>query len=162
MQNSSSSPVVSITQEAIDPCLIFECGQAFRFNKVSRDTYFGVVEGRVLFVRKTKEGMDLYPVMRRDMEFWREYFDLGSSYRKIIRSFPKKSVLKEAVREFPGLRLLNQPPFETLITFIISANNNIKRIKGIVEKLCAAAGQPIEQEKGSASFHFRRRKRWPI
>lgn len=136
--------VIKVTGERIDIALTFECAQAFRFQKTENGAYLGVAGKKPVFVRQNGEGMDLYPVEREAFQhFWYDYFDLGLNYQNILALFRQDPILNRAVEEFPGLRLLNQQPFETLITFIISSNNNEKRIRGIVERLCEAAGEPI-------------------
>ncbi len=146
MQAVFSGDKASVTGERIKSKLVFECGQAFRFNPCNGG-YFGVAKGRGLFVSDNPAGgIDLYPVTKGEYEtLWYDYFDLSLPYGRVYSAFAEEDeILKEAAREFSGLRLLNQEPFETLVSFIISANNNEKRIKSIVENLCAAAGEKRE------------------
>ncbi len=72
------------------------------------------------------------------------YFDLETDYRTVLSGFSSDAVLEASLRFAPGIRVLNQPPFEALISFIISANNNISRIISIVDRLCERYGERFE------------------
>ena len=123
---------------------IFECGQSFRFDKI-KDGYEGVAMGEYLRVTKKPEGYLLYPCTPESYEKkWRHYFDLDRDYACLFaEAGPLDSVLKESLSCGWGLRIINQPPFETLISFIVSANNNVGRIRKIVRQLCETFGEPF-------------------
>ncbi len=133
-----------LTGEQMDPALIFNCGQAFRFEQEETGAYRGIAYGRQIWCRKTPNGMELFPVTPEEMEaIWKGYFDLDFCYPPEDARFSSDAVLREAAQCCAGLRILRQEPFETIITFILSANNNIARIRGIVKKLCELAGEQI-------------------
>ena len=67
-------------------------------------------------------------------EIWFDYFDFGRDYDVLKADFGANEMLREACEFAPGIRVLHQEPWEAFITFIISQNNNIARIKGIVER----------------------------
>jgi N-glycosylase/DNA lyase len=91
----------------------------------------------------------------RREKFWRNYFDLGRDYTKIKRILSTEdSVMTRAVRLGGGIRILNQNKWETLISFIISQNNNIPRIKGCIEALCREHGRNIGLLKGVPLYAF--------
>ena len=69
---------------------------------------------------------------------------MDRNYSEIIEKISTNEVLKNASEYGKGIRVLNQPPWETLCSFIISQNNNIKRIKGIISRLCETYGEKIE------------------
>lgn len=123
-----------------------DCGQSFRWTKQSDGSFKGVAFGKCVSVRL--EGTDLYieNASKKDFEnIWYDYFDLSLDYGKVRAEIANlHPVLKEAAQYAPGIRILRQEPYETLCTFIISQNNNIKRIKGIVQRLCENFGEPIE------------------
>ncbi len=125
---------------------IFECGQCFRWNKNEDGSYTGIAFGRVLTLSKNGDEV----VFSDDAEIWTEYFDLNTDYGEIKRILSKDEVTKKAIEKGQGIRILKQDFFETVISFIISQNNNIPRIKGIVEKLCEKYGREIE--KGCYAF----------
>lgn len=123
-----------------------DCGQAFRWNEKSADTWHGVAYGKYLELEKLKDGtVVLYNTTKTDFEnIWCDYFDLNRDYAEIITAISSNQILKTAAEFGKGIRVLNQEPWETLCSFIISQNNNIKRIKGIIERLCENFGEKID------------------
>ena len=125
----------------LDLAQTLDCGQSFRWVEID-----GKFSG-VAFDRKVTmylENTDLYieNTTSDDFEkYWRKYLDLDLNYEKIRQEISLlHPVMKEACTYAPGIRILQQEPWEALCTFIISQNNNIKRIKGIVERLCENFG----------------------
>lgn len=124
---------------------IFDCGQCFRFNRLDDTTYFGVAKGRALRISQVGDEVTLYSTTEDDFKnIWFDYFDLGRDYGKIKSRLSLDPVMKEAISYGDGIRILNQDLWEAVISFIISASNNIPRIKGIIERFCAAFGEEIE------------------
>ncbi len=123
-----------------------DCGQAFRFEALSDTKWGGVACDRYIELERTEDGkIILYNVTKEDFEnIWCDYFDLNRNYSEIIEKISQNEVLKVASQYGNGIRVLNQPPWETLCSFIISQNNNIKRIKGIISRLCEGFGEKIE------------------
>ena len=116
---------------------IFECGQCFRWNKEEDGSYTGVFANNVINVSKTTKGIYFKGVCEKDIvNTVIDYFDLDRDYNEIKRTLAKvDNNMKESIRYGEGIRILNQDLWETIISFIISANNNIPRIKGIIERL---------------------------
>ena len=122
-----------------------DCGQSFRWGKNEDGTFTGVVRGVVAKAKYENGTLTLESNSELERKMWESYFDLGLDYAEIKSNLSKMHpVLKEASSYAGGIRILNQEPFEALITFIISQNNNISRIKGIVERLCENFGEEIE------------------
>lgn len=123
-----------------------DCGQAFRFEPLNDNKWCGIACDRYLEIEKLPDGaVVLYNVSQKEFEdIWCDYFDLNRNYSKIIEEISKNEVLRTASEYGKGIRVLNQPPWETLCSFIISQNNNIKRIKGIIGRLCETYGEKIE------------------
>ncbi len=145
---------VLLTGECIKPSVVFECGQCFRFDADSEGVYTGVAHAHALKVRERDGGLFLYPVTQAEFDaIWRDYFDLSASYADIERGFESDATLAGTVECARGMRLLNQERFETLISFIVSANNNIGRIKKIIVALCERAGESFSCE-GREYFAF--------
>lgn len=116
------------------PQHIFECGQAFRWNKKEDSSYDIVAFEKMLNVKKEDKDIVLTGTNLEDFHnIWYDYFDLGRDYYKIKEELSKDPILKEAIEFGWGMRILNQEPFETVISFIISANNQISRIKKSIE-----------------------------
>ena len=119
-----------------------DCGQAFRWVCDEKNVWSGVAYNRFLKLEKLTDGtVVLYNTTAEDFEnIWKDYFDFSRDYGEIIKILSENSVLKQACEYSHGIRILNQEPFETLCSFIISQNNNIKRIKGIISRLCENFG----------------------
>ena len=123
-----------------------DCGQSFRWKRNDNGSFSGVAFNRA--VTMDLIGTDLYidNAPMEDYDLWYNYLDLQLDYGKIRNDISKlHPVLKEASAYAPGIRILRQDPWEALCTFIISQNNNIKRIKGIVERLCENFGEKLSQ-----------------
>lgn len=122
-----------------------DCGQSFRWVENEDKSFSGVVRGIVATAFYEKGTLTIESDFDLDEKMWKEYFDLDLDYGKIKNDLSKMHpVLEEASMYAGGIRILNQEPFEALITFIISQNNNIGRIKGIVERLCENFGECID------------------
>lgn len=125
---------------------IFECGQCFRWKKEEDDSYTGIAFGRVLNVKSDYEKgiVVLKNTTLKDFEeIWYNYFDLSRDYGKIKTILSEDDILKGAIEYGRGIRILNQEPWELVISFIISANNNIPRISKSIDILSEMFGEPI-------------------
>ena len=124
---------------------IFECSQCFRWNKQEDGSYTGVFKGNILNVQKQDNDIIFNGLLNGDIkEIVEDYFDLNRNYEEIKENLSKiDKYLKESVEYGKGIRILNQNLWETIISFIISANNNIPRIKGIIERLSQKYGREI-------------------
>lgn len=133
----------------------FFSGQCFRWKKAEYG-YIGVVNRKIVLVYpQDNNTFDIYncsPDEFKKFFYW--YFDLDKDYDLILKELSEHDeILKKAVEKYRGMRLLNQEPFECMISFIISQNNNIKRIQMLVERLCQAYGEKIEY-RGFSSWTF--------
>lgn len=135
--------------EAFEPSHIFECGQCFRWNKELDESYTGVFKENVLNVKKEENKITFKGVCNGPIEeVVADYFDFSTDYEKIKRKLEKvDDYLKEGIAFGSGIRILNQDLWETIISFIISANNNIPRIKGIIKRICEKYGNEINWNK---------------
>ncbi|MBR0426671.1 MAG: 8-oxoguanine DNA glycosylase [Clostridia bacterium] len=133
-------------QESFELKDIFECGQCFRWNENEDGTYTGVINKGVLNVEKQGKKVIFTSVLDGDIEeIVRFYFDLDRNYEEIKAQLSNiDKYLKTSVEYGKGIRILNQDLWETIISFIISANNNIPRIKGIIERISEKYGTEIE------------------
>lgn len=130
------------------PCLNIElclfCGQAFRWRKNSDGSFHGVVLGKVTDIEQTKDKIIFKNTSQEDfLSLWLDYFDLKSDYVSITDKFRGDEHLAAALDEYYGIRILHQQPWEALCSFIISQNNNIPRISGIIDRLCESFGEKI-------------------
>lgn len=127
----------------------FNCGQCFRWNQIQTEDFIGVAFGKVVKISKDNDRIILSgdSVTRDFDKIWCNYFDLGTDYNKIKSNLSKiDHNLDLACKYAPGIHILKQEPWETLCSFIISQNNNIPRIKGIIERLCRYFGDEIKPE----------------
>ena len=124
---------------------IFDCGQCFRWNIEEDGSYTGVFKGNVLNVKKHKNKIRFKGICNGNIkEIVEDYFDLKRDYKKIKETLSKiDTFMEESIKYGSGIRILNQDLWETIISFIISANNNIPRIKGIIERLSKNYGKEI-------------------
>lgn len=121
-----------------------DCGQAFRWREIAENVWQGVAFGRLLTLEKSGNTLIFHNTTKSQfLDIWQSYFDLDRDYDKIITEISGNEILKTASSFGQGIRILNQEPWETLCSFIISQNNNIKRIKGIIERLCSTFGEDM-------------------
>ena len=125
---------------------IFDCGQCFRWNKQENGSYTGVFKGNVMNVKKEQDEIIFKGICNGNIkDVVEEYFDLNRDYEKIKEQLKNiDENVKKSVEYGQGIRILNQDLWEMIISYIISANNNIPRIKGIIEKLSKKYGNMIE------------------
>ena len=136
---------IEIKCENFEPKDVFECGQCFRWNREDDGSYTGVFHKNVLNVKKQDEKIVF--TGNCNLQKIKDYFDLNRDYKSIIDKLEVvDDNLKNSISYGKGIRILNQDLWETIISFIISANNNIPRIKGIIERISKAYGEKIEFE----------------
>lgn len=137
------------------PKHIFECGQCFRWDREEDGSYTGVVYDKVINVKKDSNDVVLTNTSRKDFEnIWFDYLDLGRNYGQIKQDLANDPVLSEAIKHGEGIRILNQDPWEILISFIISANNRISMIKKSIKTLSERYGEYIGEYKGEKYYSF--------
>ncbi len=129
--------------ENFDLAHTLDCGQAFRWAEKENGIWQGVAFNKYLELEKLSDGtIILYNTTENDFKgIWCDYFDFNRDYNEIILKISGNEVLRTASEFGKGIRVLNQEPWETLCSFIISQNNNIKRIKGIISRLCENFGE---------------------
>ncbi len=124
---------------------ILECGQCFRWEKKSELDYIVIAYGRVIEVVQDGDKVTILNSNKEDFNnIWLTYFDLERDYSKIKEELSKDAILKKSVDFGYGIRLLNQDPFELVISFIISARNSIPSIKKTIKKISERWGEKIE------------------
>lgn len=123
----------------------FDCGQAFRWQAIDSNTWEGIALGRKIRIGKTDTEIVLYDCALLEYEEkWKAYLDIDRDYGNIINTVSQNEILKKAAEINSGIRILKQDKWEALCSFIISQNNNIPRIKGIIERLCEHFGNPLQ------------------
>ncbi|MDD4003271.1 MAG: DNA glycosylase [Clostridia bacterium] len=119
---------------------ILSSGQVFRFNPYKQG-YLLYAGSHIAYLCQSG---DETVIECSDEDYFYNYFDLNTDYRKITEKIKKYSFMQDALNAGRGIRILRQERLETLISFIISANNNIKRISNIIQKICLALGEKKE------------------
>lgn len=123
-----------------------DCGQCFRWDEIEENTFVGVVGDRVCKINQTDDTVTFYDTDETTFNtVWRDYFDFDLDYNSIRKEICKDEIMQKAGDYASGIRILKQDAWETICSFIISQNNNIKRIKGIVKRLCDTFGEPITE-----------------
>ena len=125
---------------------IFECGQCFRWDEESDGSYTGIVGKNVINVKQVENRVIFSSYGADNLEkLVINYFDLTRNYEEIKDKLSKiDEHLARSIKYGSGIRILNQDLWETIISFIISANNNIPRIKGIINRISKNYGEKIE------------------
>ena len=132
--------------KSFEPKHIFECGQCFRWDEEPDGSYTGIVKDNVINVKKVDNTVYFTSLGADNLKNLVDYyFDLGRDYEKIKETLSEiDEYLENSIRYGNGIRILNQDLWETIISFIISANNNIPRIKGIINRISQKYGNKIE------------------
>ncbi len=123
---------------------IFECGQIFRFEEVEENDFIVIAFGKLIEVKEEGNNVVIYNTNEEEFNrIWLNYFDLNRDYSDIKEELSKDILLKQSIEFGYGVRVLNQDPFEMLLSFIISARNNIPSIKKTVNKISVKWGKQI-------------------
>lgn len=140
--------MINLESRDFDAAATFDCGQCFRWD-ANDGIYTGIADGRVC---RVSGSTIMCP--DSDNEFWQNYFCTDKDYGKLktdlLNADPK---LKPCIEYGSGIRILRQPLWETVVSFIISANNNIPRIRKIISALCKSFGTSI-QYAGETFYSF--------
>lgn len=122
-----------------------DCGQSFRWEEIEPNRFHGIAGSHPLDIRQ--EGNQVIFENTKEeifQSFWCNYFDFDADYSAWKRILCLDPVLRQACNYAGGIRILRQEPWEALCSFIISQNNNIPRIKGIISRFCQNFGQPLK------------------
>ena len=129
---------------------IFDCGQCFRWEKQEDESYVGAALGKV--VRVSMQGKDVIIDNCTEEDYntlWKCYLDMDRDYSAIKEGLSRgDEVLEKASKYGYGIRILKQDFWETVVSFIISQNNNIPRIKGCIESISRTFGERIGEFGG--------------
>lgn len=133
---------------------VVECGQCFRWKKVTDSNYIGVAYGRVIEVVQEGDKIQILNTTEEDFNnIWQEYFDFNRDYSEVKDKLIDDELLKKSMEFGYGVRVLNQEPFEILISFIISARNSIPVISKTINNISKKYGTKL-QYKGEDYYTF--------
>ncbi len=133
----------TIQNDNFDIRRTFLCGQCFRWREEENGWFSGVAGGKFLRISQNGNTITLHGISEGDVPFWENYFDMKTDYAAYVDTCSADETLRKACAGSGGIRILRQQPFEALISFIISQNNNIPRIAGIIGRLCESFGERI-------------------
>lgn len=123
-----------------------ESAQSFRWRPYE-GWYYGVIEGRLLKIRQEDQVLILASSADEDSAglktFLRHYLDLNRDLPAVLRAVDIDACIREAIKTFWGMRVLNQGLWECLASYVLSQNNNVPRIKGIIQRLSARFGERV-------------------
>lgn len=144
IKTKAGAAVITVT--GLDLKQTLDCGQSFRWDERPDGSFYGTAFGKAVTVRLQKDTLYLDGATVKEAKgIWTDYFDLRFDYAAVRDGLSRlHPVLREAAAFAPGMHILNQDSWEALCSFIISQNNNIKRIKGIVTRLCECFGEERE------------------
>ncbi len=159
MQNLHTNTDCFITDRPknFDLSQIFDCGQCFRFNRSESDqnTYEGIAFSKFLKISQDDKKIYFHGIPEAEYtQIWKDFFDTDRDYQAIIDGFCDDNSLFTAAKTYSGIRILKQDMWETLCSFIISQNNNIPRIKGIIENMSKTYGEPVLCFDGTTRYAF--------
>lgn len=130
--------MITFNSEYFDAAATVACGQLFRYHAEGEG--YRIYAGKNTALVATAGAVT---TVEGDDDFFRIYFDLDTDYKEIAARCAAFPEVGEVAVRGRGIRILRQDLFETLISFILSANNNIPRIQGIIERLCAQYGDDM-------------------
>lgn len=136
--------MIELSTKDFDIRQILDCGQIFRYEKIDEGKYFVYSLDKRCLVEQKGDCVKIYS---KDKDYFWHYFDLDRDYSEIKDMLRQKPFMANAVEYGSGIRILNQDRWEMLISFIISANNHIPRIKGIIRRLCDKLGKDMGEYK---------------
>ena len=135
---------------------IFDCGQCFRWERNEDGSYTGIAFGRVAKIDydPDEKVLMIHGADEEDFEaVWKDYLDLDRDYGEIKTVLAEKDpVIRQAIEYGHGIRILNQEKWETLLSFIISQNNNIPRIKKCINSLAETLGEYVGEYEGKKYY----------
>ncbi|MBR6688509.1 MAG: 8-oxoguanine DNA glycosylase [Clostridia bacterium] len=138
-------PDLELKIECFNLKYTLECGQCFRWEQIDENEYIGIIQDRVIRIKQGNGKVYVWSSLKDNLEeVVKEYFDLNTDYKELEESISKLDVnVKESLKYSSGIHILNQPLFETIISYIISANNNIKRISRSVKDISKKYGKKV-------------------
>lgn len=146
---------VTIQDQNFSLSKICDSGQCFRMDRCGDGRYRLVAFGRYLEAAQEGDCVTLDCTQEEYDSVWKDYFDLGTDYAGIMASVDREDAYLMSAAEYGrGIRILNQDLWEMIVSFIISQQNNIKRIRKCISSLCEKYGERRTSENGTVFFAF--------
>lgn len=147
--------MVKVEVDNFDVKQIAQSGQCFRMNEIGQHRFQVIAYGKRLVLDQVGRVVIFHCTEWEYKDLWRRYFDLETNYRYYIDHIdPEDTYLMAAVDSGGGIRILRQELWETLVSFVISQNNSIPRIKRSIETMCACYGEGHGTPEGGVFFTF--------
>lgn len=138
-----------------DLAQICRSGQCFRMKEKPDGSYSVIAGKRYLELEQQGEECLFYCEEAEFHDFWEEYFDLKGEYASYIgRVDPDDLYLRNAAEFGSGIRILQQDLWEMIVTFLISQQNNIIRIRRCIENICERYGERLVNDRGESFYAF--------
>ena len=135
-----------------------ECGQVFRYEKVSDASYVLIARNKRIRLTQKPESTTLMihnTNISEYEEIWKDYLDIETDYSKIIDKISKDDPhMQKAIEYGQGIRILNQDPWEMIISFIISQNKAIPHIQQCIRNICEAFGEQLIDKDNEIYYAF--------
>ncbi len=143
------------TIDNFDIAQICDCGQCFRMSQRDEHTYSVIASGKYLEVEQNGKEITFSCGEEEFEEFWKRYFDLDRDYKKYIEAAdPNDRYLMNAIRFGSGIRILYQDLWEMMVSFLISQQNNIVRIRRCIQNICERYGGERVNFRGEKYYTF--------
>jgi len=139
----SKDKIVVFKSADFSPKDILECGQIFRYRRCNNGDYIVLSGAHKAVIVENDDG---YEIRTNDVDFFERFFDLQTDYNAIKNAIGCDEFVDKAIRQCPGVRILKNDFAEMAISFVISANNHIKRIQQIIDGICRECGDKIDDE----------------
>lgn len=147
--------MINIRMDHFNIAQICDSGQCFRMLPIGEKLYSIVASGRYLEIEQREELVTFYCSESEYKEFWKEYFDLEDNYSSYIeRINPNDKYLANAAAFGSGIRILRQDLWEMIVSFLISQQNNIVRIRRCIRNICEKYGEEKENANGKTYYAF--------
>lgn len=128
-----NNKILVLDKTQFNPEHILECGQVFRYGKNDDGNYFVISKSHKATIYERNSH---YEIESDDTDYFINYFDLNTDYNIVKETLSQNKILCPMINYGYGIRILNADPVEMIISYVISQNNNIKRIQAIIERLC--------------------------
>ena len=148
---------MKIKTDHFDIKQIMNSGQCFRIKELSENTFSVVYKDNLLLIKKEEDSYDFLCSEGEFNAIWKDYFDFNTDYNEIEKLIVKSNDahLLEAFKLGEGIRILKQDLFETIVSFLISQNNNISRIKKSIALISKRAGKKVlSSDKSAFDYAF--------
>ncbi len=147
--------MIRLKVENFNPAQICQSGQCFRMSEKAEKLYSVIAGNRYLELEQQEQECIFYCDEREFHDFWKGYFDLEEDYAVFIgRISPGDIYLKKAAELGRGIRILRQDLWEMIVSFLISQQNNITRIRRCIGNICEGYGERLVNARGEAYYAF--------